>query len=111
MGQFVRNQDQRIPKFSEKGKLQRHLLSDFHQKLALIYVRITLNIKFHEILLISSRATFDTQFLPHTQTDTDRQTISRNSQILLRHSKTYKSIKNRKLLEKSNYMLLYCEMG
>ena len=45
------------------------------------------------------RSTLDTNFLPHTHTDAqmNRQTFSRNSQIVFSTLKAHKSIKNRKL--------------
>ena len=51
-----------------------------------------LNIKFHEILLISFLTTFATKFLSHTH----RQTFSKNSQIVSGHLKACNTIKNRK---------------
>ena len=54
-----------------------YLLGDFHQKLIDINVTIILNIKFHEILSNSSRATLAKKFLSHTYTYI--QTFPRNS--------------------------------
>ena len=58
-----------------------------------------LNIKFHEILFISSRATLATKFLSHTHRHTDRQ-IDRHFPEIVKscsgHPKTCKSVKNRK---------------
>ena len=52
--------------------------------------KVILNIKFHAIPCISSRATLATKFLSHTHRQThkqtDRQTFSRNSQIVFRTS-------------------------
>ena len=63
--------------------------------------KLTLNVKFHEILLISSRATIATKFLSRTytgtyiDTHTDRH-FPKIVKLCSEHPKTCKSIKNRK---------------
>ena len=82
------NRDELIPKILKKD-------SDYSatcwaifmkSRMTSIYVRIMVNIKFHEILFISSRSTLVTNFLSHTHRHTDRQTFSKNSQIVFRTS-------------------------
>ena len=74
---FSRNRDQLIRKMPEKVILQRHMLSNVHiNSQKSIYVMISLNVKFHENMCISSRA----KFLSRTY----RQTLSRSSQIVFR---------------------------
>ena len=58
-----------------------------------IYVWITLNIKFYEILLVSSRANLATKFLSHTHTHTDRH-FPEIVNSCSGHAKTCKFIKN-----------------
>ena len=73
----MRNRDQRIPKVSEKGKLQRHLSSNFHQKLT--DINFCLDNTNHKFSLNSVDQflsyTCHKFFVIHSQTDTqtDRQ--------------------------------------
>ena len=63
----------RIPKIREKVKLQRHLLTDFYQKLININLcqYATIYNFFYEILCISSPATLGAKFLSHRHRQTD----------------------------------------
>ena len=91
-----RSRDLRIRKKLENVWLQGHLLNDFHQKMIdtnLCWV--ILNIKFHKILFISSRAALFKKFLQHTQRETDRH-IPETVKPCSGHPKTCKSIKKRK---------------
>ena len=79
----TRNRGQRIPQICKKCNYSAASWAIFTKSsYNWTYVRITLNTKFHEIPCISSRATLSTKFLSHT----DRQTFSRNSQIVIRIS-------------------------
>ena len=63
------------------------------RKRTLIYVGVILNIKFHKIPFISSRATFATKFLSHAHRHTDRH-FPKIVKSYSGHPKMCKSIKN-----------------
>ena len=88
------NGDKLIPEILEKVWLQRHLLSDFLQKLIETNCgRIILNTKFHQVLCISSWVTFDAKYLSHTHTHPDRH-FAETVRSWSGHPKMYKYIKN-----------------
>ena len=72
----------------------------------IIYIGVILNTKFHEILIISSRATLATKFFSHTHRHTDRQTFSRNNQIVFRTLKSVNPSKtgSRNFLRKQYFL-------
>ena len=84
---------------------------------ALIYVRIILNIKFHEILCITSRVTLAAKFLSHTHSQTDigqinRQTFFRNTEIVFKTSQRHvnpSKTGNRKFLRSQCFFFIYIQ--
>ena len=59
-----------------------------------IYVKLAPNLKFHEILWLSSRATLAIKFLSHTERHTNGQTYPEIVKSFSEHPKTYKYVKN-----------------
>ena len=78
------NRDMLMPKISRKSYDSATCWQIFSKnRQRAIYARISLITKFHEILCISS---WVTKFLSQTDTQADRQTFCRNSQIVFRTS-------------------------
>ena len=104
------NRYQCIQKIPEKVRVQRHLLNDFHQKLIdIIFCLDTWNIKFYEILLISSRSTLAHKtFVTYTQTDKHFPEMVNS---YLGYPKTCKSMKNwkSKIFAKSIFSSIYIQ--
>ena len=66
------------------------------------YVKMQINIKFCEILSISSWSSESTKLVSHTCIQIDGQTLLKNSQIVFGAFRTCKCIKNRK----TNFILM-----